>query len=74
MYKIDKDIPIPSGYIKFPFGEMEVGDSFFVPLGNREVSSIQASVMASAAGRFPERKFLTRSLKDEKGVRVWRIK
>ncbi len=73
MYKIDKDIPIPTNYVKFPFGNMVVKDSFFVPLGNRSKESIQASVMASAASRFPERRFLTRFIKDENGVRVWRI-
>jgi hypothetical protein len=31
-YKIEKNVPIPKGYVsrKYPFKEMEVGDSFAV--------------------------------------------
>ena len=31
-YKIEKNVPIPQGYVsrKYPFKEMEVGDSFVV--------------------------------------------
>ena len=36
--KLEKGIPIPpvSGLTKWPFGEMEVGDSFTVPPETRE--------------------------------------
>lgn len=35
MYQIEKEIPLPvvvhGAYVKYPFGQMTVSDSFFVP-------------------------------------------
>jgi hypothetical protein len=73
--EIEKNVPTPNsegGKTKYPFAQMEVNDSFFVPNGN-------ANSINSAAGVFrktkqPTWKFTVRKVKenDIKGVRVWR--
>lgn len=70
-YRIEKDIPIASRKNKFsiyPFAEMEVNDSFFVP-------NIRQQTLSSAAYYFskkhPPKKFATRQ--ENNGSRVWRI-
>lgn len=65
--KIEKGIPIRL-YYRYPFGDMEVGDSFFV-------ENIKTSYLANAAhhyGRRHNKKFACR--KEGTGSRVWRIK
>lgn len=64
--KIDKNIPMPAslGSTKWPFGNMEVGDSFEVP-----TKSIQQIISAmSWYGKRNKMKFSRRK------NRVWRIK
>lgn len=74
MLKIDKDVPIPMRGSwqglgrKYPFEEMEVGDSFFVT----DVSP--KSVRTSANGwkkRHPGFDYTSRVI--DGGTRVWRI-
>lgn len=74
MFKIEKTVEIPGnagrtgGPNRYPFPDMEVGDSFFV-------SGAQGSKAGPAAhtwGRSHGRKFVTR--KEGDGVRIWRIK
>lgn len=69
--KIDKDVPTPSGHwcenrFKYPFKNMEVGDSFFTDSARVAVSS-----SAVAYARRNGVKFTTRS--ENGGTRVWRI-
>lgn len=74
MIKIEKNIPFPrytkngrSTNRKYPWEEMQVGDSFF--------SEKKATTMVSAANHAGKRlgmKFATKS--ENKGTRVWRIK
>lgn len=69
--KIDKGVPIPPakrgvGIRKYPFPDMEVGDSFFTESKQETVGS---SVTIYA--RFNNVKFATRS--ENGGTRVWRI-
>ena len=82
MYEIEKGIPIIAMNTstgrppKYPFHEMEVGDSFFIPSdAGRDARLVQASVMGTireSRHRFTDqRKFCTRKV--EGGVRVWRI-
>jgi len=67
--RIDKDIPI--GGIqrkKYPLGELEIGDSFFVP----------GKIVAQITGvfhRYPGRKFSGRTVFESgvKGARIWRV-
>ena len=66
-FTIDKDRPIPARRysFKYPFGEMEVGDSF---LAENKKAVSAAHAWASA---HPGVKFATRSEGD--GTRVWRL-
>ncbi len=73
--KIDKNIPFPSRnswHAKYPFPEMEVGDSFFVP--NKTTRDLCGTV-AGWTKRHPGAKFTSRTVRenDIDGVRVWRV-
>lgn len=70
--KIEKGVPLPVGRGKYPWREMDVGDSFFVP----DVTGVKLSAAASAytircrsTGK-PVPKFSVRNV--DGGVRVWR--
>lgn len=78
--KIDSNIPMPMkkrrGFNSYPFHEMKVGDSFFVPLkeGKKQHSlicqiSTSARLYSMASGK--GWRFTTRSV--EGGCRVWRV-
>ncbi len=73
MLKIDKDVPIPYArgrHSQYPFADMEVGDSFFVPTSpGRKVS---ASVN-SWNRTHPDKPFKFTCRTVEGGTRVWRI-
>ena len=65
---IDKNIPLPCRY---PFAELEVGESFFVP--NQGIG-----ILSKYKARSEQRtgfKFTTRTVSEGgiKGVRVWRV-
>jgi hypothetical protein len=72
MYKIEKDIPVPTRISNggFPFMEMQVGDSFLVPEGT--TSNASMFVMISKAGKEMKAKFTSKKV--EGGRRIWRIK
>lgn len=74
MIKIDKGISIPKIGGKYPWHEMEIGDSFFVP--GKDFHKMQSQ--ASHTGIKLSKKFIVcRSFEGArkiKGVRVWRIK
>lgn len=84
MFKIEKNIPIPEDVTrrgKFPFLEMEVGDSFVVPeseAGWRQFHQPRAGwtsivhTLASRYGKRLGRRFTCRKLPD-RSVRVWRV-
>lgn len=82
MYQIEKNIPIVNNGAgrprKYPFNEMGVGDSFFVPLnGQDNLKHLQKSLSASVRSYGVKRKmcFITRICvhQETDGVRVWRI-
>jgi len=69
MITIQKGVPLPKrANNKYPFQEMEVGDSFELPVSQK------AAVARSAwsRGLELEAKFTVRQISDET-VRVWRI-
>lgn len=81
-YKIEKGVPVPSRGlpakpIPYPFGEMELGDSFVVPIpkdldGERLVKRI-----LSIAKRYRDdvqADFAISARVRPEGVRVWRVK
>ena len=71
-YQVEKNIPYPlrPSYGKYPFDEMEAGDSFFILTGG--VKPPAAYSAASCYGRRHDMKFSCRKVED--GYRIWRIK
>ena len=72
-FKIEKGVPLPvgagtQGHAVYPFRQMEVGDSFFVP--NPKPNTVHSAV-GSFKKRNPEYRFAVRN--QDGGVRVWRI-
>tara|TARA_R100000149_G_scaffold60384_2_gene29560 strand:- start:102 stop:365 length:264 start_codon:yes stop_codon:yes gene_type:complete len=83
--KIDKNVPVPigsdrrSGSRKYPLSEMNVGDSFFLPMeegdnikrmGNRMSQARQTYQKSHEGVRFTQRIWQ----EDEViGLRVWRV-
>ena len=63
---IDKGIPLPKRY---PFDQMEVGDSFAVPEG---INRTRVSVAAMRYGREHKMKFTVRQMPD-RSLRCWRL-
>jgi len=64
--KVEKQIPIPT---KYPFHQMQVGDSFAVPADKKRTS------VSVAAKRFADKhgmKFVVRIMPD-RSFRCWRI-
>lgn len=72
--KIDKDVPMPKAKakLKYPFNEMNVGDSFEVPCTKEESKAMQIKLASSSGmyGRKYGAKFTTRQ--SENGIRIWR--
>jgi hypothetical protein len=72
-FKIEKNVAVPAsvrtgGKSKYPWNEMDVGDSFFVPGAKVETFyTLTATQNKKDAGR----RFIARKVDD--GVRVWRI-
>lgn len=77
MYNIEKCIPIPpqgrspGPPSKYPWAQMEVGDSFFVPGAPPKGVAKQLKSAASQQATRHGRRYATRLV--EGGVRVWRI-
>jgi hypothetical protein len=74
--KIDKNVPRPEKlwWRKYPFAQMKVGDSFFIP--GKLQATVSASAYSFARRRGDGRKFSTANVvhKGVEGVRVWRLK
>ena len=76
-YKIQKGVPIPDPNIpvtkttKYPWKDMEVGDSFLVP--NKDKDTVHALQNAARlSGKKHNRDYITRKL--DKGIRCWRTR
>ena len=79
MRQIDKNVPIPKpagpkhrgGPWKYPWREMEIGDSFFV-VGK---TSSNVGLLSGVRKRYSKRKWTMRTLTEDSvcGVRIWRI-
>ena len=78
-YKIEKDVPLcrtSSKSNKYPFDQMEVGDSFLVPYA--EAKHARMAALTRNAGQYKklpkhvteQRHFVTRTV--EGGTRIWR--
>jgi hypothetical protein len=76
MIKIDKNVPIPAigKQDKYPFAEMQIGDSFFLPCDSKNEYKIRGQVLHHAKLRLkttPDFAITTR--KCDGGLRVWRV-
>jgi hypothetical protein len=76
-YVLDRSVPIPMnagrGNKKYPWADMQIGDSFFVPAGILNTLRTRAA----EAGRKHNMKFVARSWEHDggvEGVRIWRFK
>jgi hypothetical protein len=78
MFKIEKGIPIPephkrNGYkSKYPFSQLEPGDSFLVPTNKEQTHNVRNRVSAASHHYAAKHgwKFSIRVMVD--GIRVWR--
>lgn len=83
MFEIQKNVPIPESRgrpsigMVYPFDQMEVGDSFAVPVdATKKIASVQRDIRSAA--RSPNHrkchKYVTRSLVEDRQVvvRIWR--
>lgn len=72
-FEIEKNVPMPEKHVrwKYPFDQMEVGDSFFVV--NKDTT--QMSALCKRAGKRLTARFTTAKAERgaEVGVRVWRM-
>lgn len=71
-FKIEKGVPVPPLRVerisKYPFKEMEIGDSFEV---NEKIEFSRVRNSLSTYSARSGRKFVTR--KTENGGRIWRV-
>jgi hypothetical protein len=82
-HNIEKGIPIPDnirkyGLVLYPFRTMKIGDSFLILCTHDKYKQTQDK-MARAAQALRRRNkekmfFISRFIKKERGLRVWRIK
>jgi len=81
-FKIEKNVPIPARRgggppNKYPWRDMEVGDSFFVPANGKSRNALMRALTSSTQSKSLARdglKFTARTDAEANGVRVWRIK
>ena len=69
MYKIEKNKPL-SSKLKYPFADMRIDDSFFVPDQHKQGAGVVSS--AHYYGKRNGKKFATRY--EDGGIRIWRVK
>ena len=73
MLAIEKDIPIPAKCEhqprKYPFKEMEIGDSFFTPATIASPTTIRSA--ANYNSKLLGRQFTSRI--EGEGTRIWRV-
>ncbi len=76
MFKVENNIAIPTRSSKYPFADMNVNDSFFIPTTNpvKERARVHASYRGWCFARhmfIHQRKISVRVI--EGGLRVWRV-
>jgi len=64
--KIEKSVPMPTERNKYPFREMDIGDSFLV-----EVDVVKVISAAHAWGKVNNKKFSIKKV--DAGHRCWRV-
>ena len=80
--QIEKDVPLPPEGMgrpaKYPFRDMEIGDSFSVPLtgvrqDGQDIAATRLRSRASSAAKEIGRKFAVRTDNENNVVRCWRV-
>ncbi len=77
-FVIEKNIPIPArkaARFIYPFAEMEIGDSFLVPILKEDMKTKRSRITSSVNNgrKRTGYKFTSRYLEAEGGIRVWRF-
>lgn len=74
MYKIDTDVPIPANArgrrSRYPWGEMKVGHSFFVPSSDAKTQSLRNCAQNRSRTHKGERYSV---IAEDEGTRVFRV-
>ena len=70
MFKIDSGVPVPPDRAIYPWKEMAIGDSFFVPDRPDKPSQNMSAVAAITGKRMGTRYKVQR---EPGGARVWRV-
>ena len=70
MFQIESGIDMPMGRTKYPFGDMQPGDSIRF-LDSKRANSARVSALRFVRGHAPEWSFQLRRVDD--GWRLWRI-
>ena len=78
IHEIEKGVDIPTVHsrYKYPWEEMEINDSVFIVAENGEtLDRLKRRVGPSARyyGKVSGKKFKTLLMREEHGVRVWRV-
>ena len=77
MFEIQENIPKPQkhGNLIYPFREMRVGDSFFVPFSHHqpEPGQVQSNLHNAAAYQLGARGLISTRQVEEGGVRGFRV-
>ena len=68
MYQVEKGVPVPEVSSKYPFKQMDVGDSFVFELDKKKQVSAAANHYAKKTG------FGFTIREDGDGFRIWRVK
>lgn len=82
MFKIEKNIAMPENKItgKYPLKTMKVGDSFLIPKTTNPNPSLERSRVGSAVQTLKRavtgdfQGFSIRTVPEDDGLRVWRVK
>ena len=77
IHEIEKGIEIPLKNLnKYPFDQMEVGNSVLIERTDEENLRFLARNLRSVLSHYwrkDNKKFITRTIKKENGVRIWRV-
>lgn len=80
-FKIEKGIVYPKKHFptrkNYPWNEMEVGDSIFVPVpSTKKASSLQAELSTNSRmwAKYNDKDWVFRQVKEGEGFRIWRVK
>ena len=77
IHEIEKGIEVPKrNSISYPFSKMEVGDSVLYEVTDGESLRMLARRVQPAMHHYKKhnQKFVSRTIKEENGIRVWRVK